>query len=472
MDSNKRFALVACALFVVFSIFALVATHKLPPSSFKAFYCAGESLLHGRDPYEVEPLRACEHRVAPDELPAYAVEPAPLPGYALAPWAALALLPPQPARALFAIGLAAAMAITAAAIAAIASLDLVAVAIALAALWYLNLTFGEIPPFAVAGMAFAALMLRRGRPWGVAAGAAVAAIEPHLAVPLWLSLALFAPRVRVPLLVTGIALAIVSVAAGGPRIVWEFATVALPAQARSEIFAADQFSLTHLAAIAGASAGVALLAGTLSYVLMAALGIAVARRLSGDAIEYLVLVPPAFVLIGGTFLHDLQFLAAMPLALVLLARNSRTKWLEALAAALLAVAWSEATSRLALLVSAASVFAVIWLAVPRRSGRIVWSAGGALAAAALVVALGRVPDGPRRAVAARPPVTVGAHETAARDWAVYLASDAALTTSSARSLIRKAPTWAGALLLLSIALSAAVPARRPQAAPERPCRSI
>ena len=466
MDSNKRFALVACALFVVFSVFALVATHKLPPSSFKAFYCAGESLLHGSDPYEVEPLRACEHRVAPGELPAYAVEPAPLPGYALVPWAALALLPPQAARALFAIALAAALAFTAAAIAAIASLDLIAVALALLALWYLNLSFGEIPPFAVAGMALCALMLRRGRPWGAAAGAALTAIEPHLAVPLWLCLALFAPRVRVPLLAAGIALAIVDVAAGGPRIVWEFATIALPAQARAEIFAADQFSLTHLAAVAGASGSVALVAGTLSYVLMTLLGIAVAKRLEGAGkSEYLALAPPAFVLIGGTFLHDLQFLAALPLALVLLAR-SRSKWPEALAAALLCVAWSESASRLALLLSAASVFAVVWLAMPRRSGRIVWPAAGALAAAALVVALARLPHGPRAVAPATPPVAVRAQDTAARAWAIYLESDAALTTLSARSFIRKIPTWAGTLLLVTIAFSCAVPVRRRKLAPE------
>ncbi|HKU80921.1 MAG TPA: hypothetical protein VJP76_02035, partial [Candidatus Tumulicola sp.] len=351
MDSHKRFALVACALFVVLSVFALLATHRLPPSSFKAFYCAGESLLHGRDPYEVEPLRACEHRIAPGELPPYAVEPAPLPGYALAPWAALAALPFEVARAVFAVTLAAALVVTAAAIASIASLDVVAVALALLAMWYLNLAFGEIPPIAVAGVAFSALMLRRQRPWGVAAGAAVAAIEPHLALPLWLSLALFVPRVRVPLALTGLGLVLLDLAAGGPRLAWEFATVALPAQAASEVFAADQFSLTHLAAMAGSVPTLALLAGTLSYALMIALGLIAGCRLSGGrAPEYLALVPPAFVLVGGTFVHDLQFLAALPLALVWLARSRPPIWPAALAAALLAVSWSEAASRLALIV--------------------------------------------------------------------------------------------------------------------------
>lgn len=460
MDSNKRFALIACALFVASSVFALLATHKLPPSSFKAFYCAGGALLHGRDPYDVEPLRACEHRVAPGALPAYAVEPAPLPGYALIPWSAAALLPPRAARALFAIALAAALVVTAAAVAALTGLDVVAIAIALLALWYLNLTFGEIPPIAVAGIAFSALMLRRGRPWAAAAGAGIAALEPHLAVPLWLSIALFAPRVRLPLLCVGIALLLLDIAAGGPHLAWEFASVALPAQARSEIFAADQFSLTHLVAIAGGSAGLALLAGTLSYVLMTLLGIAAARRLDGGhGNEYLALVPPAFVLIGGTFLHDLQFLAAMPLALVMLARG-RSKWISVLAAALLAVAWSEATSRLALLVSAASVFAVVWLASPPRPGRLVGPAAGALATAALIVALGHLPGVPRQPVPAEAAVAVRAADPAARDWAIYLDSDSALTTTSPRSLTRKLPTWAGALLLLASTLALAAPLRR------------
>ncbi len=462
MDTRSRLAFVATIVAVVVLVGSLAATHKLAPSSFKAFYCAGQSVVERADPYEIEPLRACEHRVAPNALPTYAVEPAPLPGYALAPWALVALLSPTAARLLYYALLIAALALTSFAVAKLAPIQPAHAMLALLSVWFLNLSFSEIPPITTACVALTALMLARNRPWLTAVFAAGVAFEPHLAVPLWIALLLFARTTRVPLVVVGIGLAIVDVAIGGPHQALEYFAQTLPAQALSEVFANDQFSLTHFAIGLGASVPAALRIGLLSYIFMIAAGIVVARRLAGqNAPEYLALVPPAFVLIGGTYLHDVQFYTALPLALVLLARSVRPSVLIACATLLLAVAWSEATSRLILALSATSVFAVAWAALPNRPLRAISCVAAALAAVTLVVALNRLPTAPG-VTPSLPPVGAAFHPTdqTGLDWSTYLASDPALTKPSPRSSLRKVPTWAGAMLLVLFSI-ACVFRRRP-----------
>lgn len=73
---------------------------------------------------------------------------------------------------------------------------------------------------------------------------------------------------------------------------------------------------------------------------MLVLGIIVARRLarSCDDPAYVTLVPAAFALLGGAYVHIHQIAAAVPLALTLYARV-RTKALLAAAIVALAVPW-------------------------------------------------------------------------------------------------------------------------------------
>jgi len=95
----------------------LLAYHgSVERQSFKAFYCAGVAVKERADPYRVEPLRACERRLAPSNLPDGYVEPAPLPGYAMAPFGALAMLSPRLAALLFATLLALAATLSACAL--------------------------------------------------------------------------------------------------------------------------------------------------------------------------------------------------------------------------------------------------------------------------------------------------------------------------------------------------------------------
>jgi hypothetical protein len=87
----------------------------------------------------------------------------------------------------------------------------------------------------------------------------------------------------------------------------------------SEVSNEEQYSLTYLAHLAGLGEHAASLLGTLSYVVMLAAGI-VAGRLAAartGAPALLLLVPPAFAVFGGPFIHVQQLAIAIPAALVL-----------------------------------------------------------------------------------------------------------------------------------------------------------
>jgi hypothetical protein len=431
----------------------------LPPSSFKAFYCAGSVVEKGGDPYAVEPLRACEHAVAPHELPAYAVEPAPLPGYALAFTALLARTPFKFAHALYVLLAFVAFACIAVAVAGLTGLPPLAAALPFLSLWFLNVAYGEVPPFATAGIALCALALRRKQWWLAAVGASIAAVEPHVAAPLWLALFLFGGRVRAPLAILGSGLLLLDAAIGGPARAIEYFASVLPLQALSEIHANDQFSLTHALALMGSGDALALRLGSASYALMFGIGIAVTWQLrrAGAGIEYLALAPPAFVLLGGVFLHDLQYMAALPLAVVLFARKRTAPF--ALATALLCIPWAPGSSRLALTFMFVSLGAVIWIYCRRRS-HAPWMSLATLGLLVIVlVALVNAQPGAHGA-GARPATNISANESASIVWRTYIESNPALSTPSARDIERKLPTWIAMLVLLGAVWEAGIARKR------------
>jgi hypothetical protein len=455
MIQAPRTSIVASVLALLLLALSARVAVQMQPSSFKAFYCGGRSVLDGVNPYAIEPLRECEHRVAAAALPPYAVEPAPLPGYALVPWALVATLAPAPALWLYFAILVLALASTSWAIGKLAALDPALVALSLFAVWFLNVSFNELPPIATAGIALAALMLAQRRPWLAALAAGAVAIEPHLALPLWISLFCFAPSLRLPLISVGAALALADLAIGGPATALGYFAQTLPAQAFSEVYANDQYSLTHLAAAAGVGASTALRIGVVSYLLMAGAGIVTAQRIARQSgSEYLALVPPAFVLVGGTFLHDIQFMAALPLALVLLGRTPAPNRVVAVAAILLAVAWNEATSRFFLLLSATSAFVTAWIAFPKSARRVAVCASVAVVAAVMVVAVNRLPAAPGAPLLDPPAAAALAPgDQAARAWSLYVTSSPALSTPTARTFARKLPTWTGACLLAAFCIA-------------------
>jgi hypothetical protein len=107
-----------------------------------------------------------------------------------------------------------------------------------------------------------------------------------------------------------------------------------------------QYSLTSLLWSLGTPIPPALAAGSLCYVVMLGVGIAIARGAvarAGDR-AFAVLVPAAAVLLGGPFLHDHQLAAALPLGLTLaggFAAGSRPWLATVVAVVLLAVPWQS-----------------------------------------------------------------------------------------------------------------------------------
>jgi len=298
------------------------------PADFRAFACGARVLARGGDPYRTEPLRTCEQAATRmfgltmfDGL----VLPAPLPPYALTLFAPLGLLPFPAASILWFLISIGAVAYASIALARLGGFPLpVAVLAMLGGAAYVSLPLGQVVPLVVALLCGAGLAARAGRFRLAAVACALTTIEPHVGLPACLALFCCAPRARGALLACVAAAAALSLLVAGPALCLEYVRDVLPAHARSQIGAFGlQYSLTGLLFALGASARVALLAGAISYVAMVVAGITLARALAaryGDA-AFLVLLPPAFALTLGTFVHLAQMGAALP-ALALLIRHA------------------------------------------------------------------------------------------------------------------------------------------------------
>lgn len=440
----------------------LAARGSVERQSFKAFYCAGVAVKERVDPYRVEPLRACERRLAPSDLPDGYVEPAPLPGYAMAPFGALAMLSPRLASMLFAVLLVLAATLSACALAEMLPAPRTAVLLALAPLTLLNVAYGEIVPFALIGICGAAFLMWRGRWFAAGLAVCVALIQPNVGLPAVAAVFLFAPRARSAVAAGVAALALLSVIAIGFDRNVEYLTQVLPGMANAEIVAADQYNLSHLLVVAGLSAPIAALLGKVWFVLVAAFGIVTAGVLAvrRSKPELLPLVPPAVALLFGIYLHDIQMLLSLPAALMIASRIRGTTFrtLAAIAVALLVAVWTQRAGTAVVALDALAVAGGVY-AVSTMKNRLAVSGLAGIATVAGIVGLQRL----QPPLVAANMVTHGFH-AAANDWAfsawaAYLRATPALT---APALLLKFPTWIGLLLVALCALRLAfqIPATR------------
>ncbi len=420
-----------------------------PVQPFAAFYCAGQAIASGRDPYTIEPLRACEQR-----MPSYnydsgsAVEPAPLPPYTLALFVPLAKVPFALAFYLWIAVLVAALVVAGFTLSRLTRLHpaLVAGALLLTAA-YPNIAQGEIPPLTIGALSAAALFADRGRYSIAALFAALATVEPHVAGPVVVSMFIWLPRCRRALVGAAVAAAAVSLIATGPHVSIEYLFRVLPAQAHSEITAFDQLSLTYVAHLLGASDALALGLGSASYLLAFAGGVAAAPFLArAQRTEaWIVLLPATAVLLGGTFIHDLQIAAAIPATLLLAARGHRLPILRWVPLLILMVPWSP--HRLAFIaVAAAVIVVVVWFSA--RNARSL--ALGFCLALAFAVAAATIADlpGPQR-VAARTGITPSEPGSALAplEWEQYVLHGK-YGISSPRTFAGKLPQWLALVLFL------------------------
>ncbi|MGH7706963.1 MAG: glycosyltransferase 87 family protein [Vulcanimicrobiaceae bacterium] len=316
------------------------------PPDFRTFYCGAAVAAAGHDPYRAEPLRACEVATAASlglTFFPHGVIPSPLPGYAFAAFAPLATLPFAAASALWFAMLVAACVATMFLVVDLTRRPLSTVVLALIGSEAIaSFETEHLDPIVICAIVAAALAARAERPWLAALGIAGAAFEPHLAVPCAAALFIAMPRARLPLIVVAAALVALAIERIGVMPAFEYVRAVLPAQALSEIVNfSSQYSLTAALARFGVPPDFALRLGELSFAAMTAAGIVVAcacaRRFHDHA--YLVLIPPAFAVLGGVYVHIHQMAIAIPALLLLFTDLPRWRRLLTVACVCLAIPW-------------------------------------------------------------------------------------------------------------------------------------
>jgi hypothetical protein len=254
------------------------------PTDFVAFYCGGHVLAGGHDPYLAEPLRSCEEAAFAEsriQMIPHLVVPAPFPPYALALFAAFSLVPFRAACVVFLLLAVAAIAASIALAYRFTRFHVLAIAASLiVALTVGSVYIGQIVPLVVLALCASAAALSAQRVRLACAFALCTMIEPHVGLPVLLGLAVLERRARLPVAAGVLALALLSLAAGGLALNIEYAVRVLPAHALSEVSNfGGQYSLTALLYQFGLPAGAAVRAGDLWYLGTIVAGIALARRL-------------------------------------------------------------------------------------------------------------------------------------------------------------------------------------------------
>ncbi len=417
---------------------------------FRAFYCAGAALGHGADPYAAASIYACERTPMPLGL-YHTIEglavPAPLPGYALLLFVPLGILPYVAACAIWLLIL---LGSSAASVYGLALLldrpipnALCALAVGFAVI---VIPFGELGLIVMAAVVWMAIALRRGAWTAAAVAGAFTMILPHIGLPALLGVFLFVSAMRVRIAVLALVLAVIDIIAGGPRIAIGYLTTVLPAHARSEIGSTAQYGLTWALHGLGLSDGAAIAGGQISYVLMLILGLLAARKLISirpDA-AYAALVPPAFAVFGGTFMHLTQIMIAIPAALLLFDRSrAAARWVFAAAALLIAFPWGWVLGQPVLIV----VYAVVCglfargLLSSSTTAALRISLGSVLISAGILIAGFHFGPGLSTHVHG-----LGVHEGLAQgSWGEFIRTQR--SSSGPAWWFAKAPTWIGLALL-------------------------
>ena len=423
---------------------------------FPDFYCAGAVLDYGADPYRYEPLHRCEHAVSGDALasgffwsnPNIAI-PAPQPPYDFPPFMALARLSFVDARAVDAVAIAVSVALCVAALAALGvPLEVALAALALSTV-YVELSAGQIVPFALLALALCGLALARRQDALAGVLAALTAIEPIVGVPVIAATLLFVPRARATVLASAFVLAVLSAVIVGPRVLFEYFTAVLPAHANSELYFPFQYSLTYVLGFLGLAPSVARLAGAISYLVLLVVGLRLAPAASTALRrrELLVFLPALCAVIGGPFLHQEELCFAIPaLAILAIDTQGKTRAVAAVALCALSIPWILIWGAKQLFLASLFVCAVILLRL-RVDLRIGFAT--LVVIAAIIYAFWLAP---LRISPAPPLRTYAANELAQNSWRDYTES---LKTPDVLWLAIKFPTWGALLAALAIAAGCA-----------------
>ena len=436
------------AAIVLACVFAALLSSAATNFDFRSFYCAGQiSQQHG-NVYTTEPLRGCERALPGDPFKPFSAKtalPAPLPGYSVALFQVFARAPYPVAARLWT-----ALLVLAIIVAVFCAVRLTGISYAAAASVFVlslgagSLGLGEVVPVFVAALAVAAVLAEKNLWVGAAAAVCAAMMEPHLGLPVAISLAVWAPRARIPLAAGFACLSAVSILTLGADRSFEYVFQVLPLHALSELGSDAQLSLSVVMYSLGSSVHAAIAAGAVSYVLAGAAGVAIAgilaRRYQSNA--FIVVTPAAFSLIGGTFIHVTQMAAALPFVLLLWSRAPQYRGIILPACLLLAVPWRVVGGPLLITAAIAVVLYLTW-ELSARNLRATATSGGLTLALLLTLNVWMTAPPLHHPVTEHYSAAIPATYAEA-SWAQY--NEQYLSTASPERWWRRVPTWAGLIL--------------------------
>lgn len=421
---------------------------------FRAFYCAARVASHGADPYLTEPLRSCERsipqRLFYEQNEGVAV-PAPLPGYAIAVVLPLTLLRFDVAAVVWTLLLLAAWLVCVATIVRFADITWqAALAVTALSLGVASIPLGEIMPLAFAGLCLAGYYAWLGRWHAAGVAGMIAMLEPHIGLPACIALAVWAPGTRIPLAIGFGALAGLSLLMLGPNVNLEYFLSVLPAHALSEATRDTQYSLTAVLTSIGVGSSAAIRAGSIWYAAMVVIGTiaagSLARRTNNRA--FLACTPPAFAVLGGTFIHVTQLVAALPAAVLVIPYLIGTRRALAIAALLLlSVPWSFAWSPALGIAAAFPVAYLAWIYSERNARA---TAMAAVIAGLLLVGVNHTYLSYASGSTFQAQTSIDPR-LAEYSWSAFSSKS---STHGLASWATRAPTWAGLILALAMLASA------------------
>ncbi len=425
----------------------------------KAFFCAGQALDAGRDPYLNASLTGCEIKLQTLQLHDWPgsrniVVPVPLPPVAMLPFALLALLPFGAAIVLW-TGLNVASAAWAAELLRRAfpalSAPFIGTMVVLSVL-PAGIRLGQPSGIVLLAVVAAGLALRARSRVGAIVWPAVLAIQPHVAVAPFASM-LFAPfrAARWAVVALGAGLLAVSVAFAG-HLSFEYVTRVLPAHADANLLDASQLALPSALSLAGVAPHVALALGDAAFLLAIVAGIVIATRVARSSArpEALVWLTTMIGTIAAPHLHTQQLSCVLPGALLLCSLGTSPRLARA-AVYGVAIPWVSLMS-----LKWGPGFALAAAAGEWRKPspwRLLAVAGFAAAFCGFLIGLALLLAHlihPLHPVAIVPPPAAALAE---QTWAIGIAVDSAafrIATVPARMV-----TWAAELVLLGLAVTAA-----------------
>lgn len=348
-----RFKNPTLALFLCVAILEalMISRFGLPHSSqidFAAFYCGGDAVRHGSNPYLTEPIRTCEMAAVPGFFPPKnrLAIPAPLPGYAFLPFMILSTVPFWAANIIWVLFITGAYFVLVRSLHRLTGLPILMIFFAtLMSVFYLSLLLGQPVVIAIAFLVLSAEYLEKHRPRLASFMAMGTLIEPHLALPLIFALFLFNQAGRIALMLGLAVTALASIIVLGVDLNYQYVALVMPAQIMSELHNEQQYSASFLAIVFGSNDSIAKTVGDVSYVADLIVGLVVSfflmKKYQSPALA--LTVPVAFSVLGGPYLHAQHLgAAAMPAALLIFQKTrSTSKRSIGIAILLLSIPWGS-----------------------------------------------------------------------------------------------------------------------------------